>query len=318
MATAPHPHPPSHRHADHGHGHHSHDPGTAAGAVLALGIALNLGFVAVEAGFGVIGHSTALLADAGHNLSDVLGLAAAWGAGALMRRRPSGRYTYGLRSSSILVALFNAIILLITVGAIILEAIQRLAAPQPVAGVMVMIVAAVGIAVNGLTAILLFGHGRNDLNLRGAFLHMAADAAVSLGVVIAAGIILLTGWLWLDPAVSLVIAIVIIAATWRLLRQSLDMALAAVPAGIDATAVRRHLGRIAGVVAVHDLHIWPMSTTETALTCHLVMPAGHPGDQVLARVAEELRRQFAIGHVTLQVETGDPEHPCALVPDHVV
>lgn len=318
MATAPHPHPPNHRHADHGHGHHSHDPGTAAGAVLALGIALNLGFVAVEAGFGVIGHSTALLADAGHNLSDVLGLAAAWGAGALMRRRPSGRYTYGLRSSSILVALFNAIILLITVGAIILEAIQRLAAPQPVAGVMVMIVAAVGIAVNGLTAILLFGHGRNDLNLRGAFLHMAADAAVSLGVVIAAGIILLTGWLWLDPAVSLVIAIVIIAATWRLLRQSLDMALAAVPAGIDATAVRRHLGRIAGVVAVHDLHIWPMSTTETALTCHLVMPAGHPGDQVLARVAEELRRQFAIGHVTLQVETGDPEHPCALVPDHVV
>lgn len=318
MATAPHPHPPNHRHADHGHGHHSHDPGTAAGAVLALGIALNLGFVAVEAGFGVIGHSTALLADAGHNLSDVLGLAAAWGAGALMRRRPSGRYTYGLRSSSILVALFNAIILLITVGAIILEAIQRLATPQPVAGVMVMIVAAVGIAVNGLTAVLLFGHGRNDLNLRGAFLHMAADAAVSLGVVIAAGIILLTGWLWLDPAVSLVIAIVIIAATWRLLRQSLDMALAAVPAGIDATAVRRHLGRIAGVAAVHDLHIWPMSTTETALTCHLVMPAGHPGDQVLARVAEELRRQFAIGHVTLQVETGDPEHPCALVPDHVV
>lgn len=318
MATAPHPHPPSHRHADHGHGHHSHDPGTAAGAVLALGIALNLGFVAVEAGFGVIGHSTALLADAGHNLSDVLGLAAAWGAGALVRRRPSGRYTYGLRSSSILVALFNAIILLITVGAIILEAIQRLATPQPVAGVMVMIVAAVGIAVNGLTAVLLFGHGRNDLNLRGAFLHMAADAAVSLGVVIAAGIILLTGWLWLDPAVSLVIAIVIIAATWRLLRQSLDMALAAVPAGIDAAAVRRHLGRIAGVVAVHDLHIWPMSTTETALTCHLVMPAGHPGDQVLARVAEELRRQFAIGHVTIQVETGDPEHPCALVPDHVV
>ena len=318
MATAPPPYPPSHRHADHGHGRHSHSPGTAAGAVLALGIALNLGFVAVEAGFGVIGHSTALLADAGHNLSDVLGLAAAWGAGALMRRRPSGRYTYGLRSSSILVALFNAIILLITVGAIILEAIQRLAAPQPVAGVMVMIVAAVGIAVNGLTAVLLFGHGRNNLNLRGAFLHMAADAAVSLGVVIAAGIILLTGWLWLDPAVSLVIAIVIVAATWRLLRQSLDMALDAVPAGIDAAAVRRHLGRIAGVAAVHDLHIWPMSTTETALTCHLVMPAGHPGDQVLARVAEELRRQFAIGHVTIQVETGDPEHPCALVPDHVV
>lgn len=318
MATAPPPSRSSHRHADHGHGHHSHDPGTAAGAVLALGIALNLGFVVVEAGFGVIGHSTALLADAGHNLSDVLGLATAWGAGMLVRRRPSGRYTYGLRSSSILVALFNAIVLLITVGAIILEAIQRLAAPQPVAGVTVMIVAAVGIGVNGLTAALLYGHGRNDLNLRGAFLHMAADAAVSLGVVIAAGVILLTGWLWLDPAVSLVIAIVIVAATWRLLRQSLDMALDAVPAGIDAVAVRGHLGRIDGVVAVHDLHIWPMSTTETALTCHLVMPAGHPGDQVLACVAEELGRQFAIGHVTIQVETGDPEHPCALVPDHVV
>jgi cobalt-zinc-cadmium efflux system protein len=312
MASAHHHHPRHHHH--HGHGRRALSIGTA----FALGTALNLAFVVIETVYGFVGHSIALLADAGHNLSDVLGLVAAWGAGTLAQLRPSGRYTYGLRSSSILVALLNAIVLLIAVGAIMVEAIERLASPTPVAGLTVVVVALAGVLVNGLTAFLLLGGGQRDLNVRTAYAHMAADAVVSLGVAAAGGVILFTGWLWLDPAVSLAVALVIIAATWRLLRQALDMALHAVPPGIDAEAVREHLSRLAGVVAVHDLHIWPMSTTETALTCHLVMPQGHPGDNVLAQLASELHEHFSIGHVTIQVETGDPEHPCTLVPDHVV
>jgi cobalt-zinc-cadmium efflux system protein len=259
----------------------------------------------------------ALLADAGHNLSDVLSLAAAWGASVLVQRRPSGRYTYGLRSSSILVALLNAIILMVAVGAIILEAVQRFAHPVPVAGRTVIVVAVLGVVVNGLTAAALFRAGRSDLNVRSAFAHMAADAAVSLGVAAAGAVILVTGYDWLDPAVSIAVALLIIAMTWQVLRQALDMALHAVPYGIDPESVRDHLAHVPGVNAVHDLHIWPMSTTETALTAHLVMPAGHPGDAALARVASELHERFAIGHVTLQVET-DPEHACTLAPDHVV
>jgi len=317
-----HSHASGRDHGPHGHDHtgHHHDHSALAArvpVVFAIGTALNLGFVAVEATYGFRAHSIALLADAGHNLSDVLSLAAAWGASVLMQRRPSGRYTYGLRSSSILVALLNAIILLVAVGAIILEAVQRLMRPEPVAGMVVIIVALAGVAVNGLTAALLLGAGRADLNVRSAFAHMAADAAVSLGVAAAGVAILLTGFQWLDPAVSLAVAILIIAATWRLLRQALDMALHAVPYGIDPQSVREHLAHVAGVGAVHDLHIWPMSTTETALTAHLVMPAGHPGDAALARIADELHKRFAIGHVTIQVET-DPEHACTLAPDHVV
>ncbi len=286
-------------------------------AVFALGMALNLIFVIVEASFGFISHSMALLADAGHNLCDVLSLAAAWGASVLALRRPSGRYTYGLRSSSILVALFNAIVLLIAVGAIILEAVQRFAVPEPVAGVTVMIVALVGVAVNGITAYFLFGMGRADLNVRAAYVHMAADTAVSLGVVAAGAVILFTGLTWIDPAVAILVAASIVVATWRLLRQSLDLALNAVPPGIDPARVREHLAHLAGVSAIHDLHIWPMSTTETALTAHLVMPGGHPGDGALAEIAHDLQDRFAIGHVTIQVET-DPEHACVLAPDHVV
>jgi cobalt-zinc-cadmium efflux system protein len=305
-----------------GHEHHHHHADAAAGmgAVFAFGIALNLGFVLIEAAFGVIGNSVALIADAGHNLGDVLGLAIAGGAAALARRRPSHRYTYGLRSSSILAALFNAIVLLIAVGAIAVEAVNRFATPQPVATGIVMVVAAIGIVVNGATALLLRrGHQhRHDLNVRGAFLHMAADAAVSLGVVLTGALILATGWLWLDPAASLLVGLVIVASTWRLLRDAVNMALDAVPAGIDPAAVRAHLAAFAGVCAVHDLHIWPMSTTETALTCHLVMPAGHPGDHALAMLAGELNACFGIQHATIQVETGDPEHPCRLEADHVV
>jgi cobalt-zinc-cadmium efflux system protein len=311
----------THSHAIAGHEHHPRSEAPhGLGVIFALGVALNLGFVLVEAAYGVIGHSVALLADAGHNLGDVLGLAIAWGASALARRRPSHRYTYGLRSSSILAALFNAIVLLIAVGAIAVEAINRFGAPQAVATGTVMVVAAIGIVVNGATALLLRRghHHHHDLNVRAAFLHMAADAGVSLGVVLTGALILATGWLWLDPAASLVVGLVIVAGSWRLLRDAVNMALDAVPAGIDPAAVRDHLAGVSGVCAVHDLHIWPMSTTETALTCHLVIPAGHPGDQALAILAEELHARFGIEHATIQVETGDPAHPCRLGADHVV
>jgi cobalt-zinc-cadmium efflux system protein len=302
--------------------HHDHDhgapPASDFGVAFALGLVFNLGFVAVEAAYGMIAHSMALLADAGHNLSDVLGLAIAWTAAILVRRRPSHRFTYVLRSSSILAALFNAIVLLIAVGGIVVEALNRLAAPEPVAGGMVMAVAAIGIVINGATA-LLFVRGRHgDLNLRAVVLHMAADAGVSLGVVLAGAAILATGWLWLDAVTSLIIALVIVIGTWRLLRDAMTLALHAVPPEIDPGAVRDHLAALAGVGAVHDLHIWPMSTTETALTCHLVMPGGHPGDAMLTQVAHELHEHFAIAHATIQIETGDPDHPCKLLPDHVV
>jgi cobalt-zinc-cadmium efflux system protein len=223
-----------------------------------------------------------------------------------------------LRSSSILAALFNAIVLLIAVGAIIVEAADHLAAPEPVAGVTVIVVAGIGVVINAATALLLWGGRHGELNSRAAFLHMAADTAVSLGVVLAGALILVTHWLWLDPATSLVVALVIVAGAWRLLRDAVNMALDAVPAGIDPIAVRTHLQALTGVVEVHDLHIWPMSTTETALTCHLVMPAGHPGDRVLSDLAHALHERFAIEHATIQIETGDPDHPCKLVPDHVV
>lgn len=309
------------RHHDHAAdllGHQHVDIHGRLGVAFALATALNIAFVVVESVFGFLGHSMALLADAGHNFSDVLGLVAAWGASVLAQRGPTPRYTYGLRSSSILAALLNAIILLIAVGGISVEAIQRLLSPQPVAGQTMIIVAAVGTVVNTAAALLLWRSQHNDLNVKSAFVHMASDAVVSLGVVASGVVILLTGWLWLDPAASLVIGLVIVIGTWHLLRHSLDMALHAVPPDIDAAAVREHLAHVDGVAAVHDLHIWPMSTTTTALTCHLVMPGGHPGDAMLTDIADTLHERFAIDHATIQVETGDPEHPCVLVPDHVV
>jgi len=303
----------SHEHAhSHAHGPGSHD------TAFAVATLLNAAFVIVEGTYGLIGHSVALLADAGHNLSDVAALLIAWAASALARQRPSTRFTYGYRGSSILAALLNAVILFIAVGAIGLESVQRLIEPGPVASLTVVVVASVGIVVNGITALLFLRGRHGDLNIRSAYVHMAADTLVSVGVVAAGAVIMATGWVWIDPAAGLVIVAVIVVGAWDLLRQSMRLALDAVPASIDPEAVRRYLGGVSGVVELHDLHIWPMSTTETALTCHLVMPAGHPGDAMLARLAVELRERFAIQHATIQVETGDPAYPCELVPDHVV
>jgi cobalt-zinc-cadmium efflux system protein len=308
---------PGHDHAGHAHHahHHAHEPESFDRA-FAIGIALNLGFVAVEAGYGALADSLGLLADAGHNFSDVFALVLAWVGSFLARRRPTPRFTYGLGSSSILVALLNAIVLLLAVGAISWEAIRRFAAPPPVAGTTVIVVAAIGIVVNAVTAFLFASGSRHDINLKGAFLHMAADALVSAGVVVAGIVILATGWLWIDPAVSLAIAAVIVWGTWGLLRDAVAMSLAAVPPGIDAAAIRDYLEALPGVERIHDLHIWPMSTTETALTCHLVMPAPPADDVFMAEIAEVLHRRFKVGHVTIQVERG--EAACALEPDHVV
>jgi cobalt-zinc-cadmium efflux system protein len=303
-------------HHDHGHAGHVHAPANF-GRAFAIGIALNAAFVLVEAGYGFVSNSTALLADAGHNLSDVLGLVVAWIAAVLSKRPPTPRLTYGLRNSSILAALLNAVLLLIAAGAIILEAVQRLLHPEPVAGMTVIVVAAVGIVINGVTA-WLFASGRDgDLNIRGAYLHMAADAAVSAGVVAAGILIMMTGWLWVDPVTSLLIVAVIVWGTWGLLRESTAMSMAAVPSAIDPATVRDYLAGLPGVVSIHDLHIWPMSTTEIALTAHLVMPAGNPGDAFLIETCHRLNHDFKIGHATLQIENATTAH-CALEPDHVV
>jgi cobalt-zinc-cadmium efflux system protein len=305
-------------HAGHAHGPggHVHAP-ASFGTAFAIGIGLNTAFVIAEGLFGYASNSVALVADAGHNLSDVLGLVVAWVAMVLSKRAPSARFTYGLRGSSILAALFNAVFLLVAVGAIAWEAVLRLLHPEPVAGLTVIVVAAAGIVVNGITAWLFASGRKGDLNIRGAYLHMAADAAVSAGVVIAGVIILFTGWTWLDPATSLIVSAVIVWGTWSLLRDSMAMSLNAVPQGIDPGAVRIYLENCDGVVEVHDLHIWPMSTTEVALTCHMVIPAGRPGDAFLMQIAHHLEKTFGIQHATLQVET-EPHLPCALAPDHVV
>ena len=302
-------------HEDGAHGH-SHAP-KSFGFAFALGTALNTGFVVVEAIFGFLSNSTALLADAGHNLSDVFGLLVAWAAAALSRRAPTTRFTYGLGSTSILAALLNSVFLLVGVGAIAWEAVLRFAHPQPVAGLTVIVVAAISIVINGATALMFASGRKGDINIRGAFLHMAADAAVSAGVVIAGAVIVLTGWLWIDPAVSLAICVVIMWSTWGLFKDSIRMSLDAVPPGLAIAEVRRFLAALPGVTALHDLHVWPMSTTETALTCHLVMPGGHPGDGFLMQTAHDLRDRFDIGHVTLQIETSETT-ACALAPDQVV
>jgi cobalt-zinc-cadmium efflux system protein len=305
-------------HDHHGHAHSHHHGAADYGRAFALGIALNLVYVAAEAGYGLAAGSLALLADAGHNLGDVLGLGLSWGAAMLGRRGPSSRFTYGFRSSTILAALANALILLVVTGGIAWEAIWRLGHPVAVTGGIVAVVAAVGIAVNGVTALLFAGGRGSDLNLRSAFMHMAADALVTAGVVVAGILIALTGFLWLDPAVSLVVSAVIVYGTWDLVKQALSLALDAVPQSIDAAAVRTHLLAVPGVTALHDLHIWGMSTTETALTCHLVMPQGHPGDAALSRIAHDLEHRFRIHHTTLQIELGDSAEACALTPEHIV
>lgn len=272
-----------------------------------IGILLNSLFITAEIVYGIKANSLALLADAGHNASDVLGLAMAWGATLLARRKPSARFTYGLQSASILAALANAMLLMVAIGGISLEAIQRFASPETPAAMTVIVVALIGVAVNGVTAWLFHAGSQHDINIRGAFLHMAGDAAISLGVALSGLIIMQTHWLWLDPLVSLAIGLFIIIATWRLLRDSVTMALHAVPANIDATDVRHWLEGLDGVKTVHDLHIWAMSTTGVALSAHLLIPGGHPGDAFIQKVTHDLEHRFHIGHVTLQVEIGDQE-----------
>ncbi len=295
-------------HAD----HHDHGSPDDHGWAFAIAITLNTLFVAIEFGYGLAAHSTALMADAGHNLSDVLGLGMAWLATRLSRRAPDPRYTYGLRSSSVLAALSNAAFLLLACGAIAWEAFGRFFAPHPIHSGTVMAVAGAGIVVNGLSAWLFAKGSQRDLNIRGAYLHMAADAAVSLGVVAAGAVILLTGWTWVDPAISLVIVAIVVAGTWGLLRASLHLALHAVPRHIDTSAIETYLTSLPGVSAIHDLHIWGMSTTESALTVHLVTPAGYPGDAFIDKVTCELAERFSIQHSTLQVEQGTTDHACAL------
>jgi len=285
--------------------------------MFAVATALNVGLVAVQVFYGIAAHSVALLADAGHNFGDALGLLIAWGAYALAKLDPTTRYTYGFRSASILAALLNGVILLVATGAIAWEAIQRFFEPGEIAGLTVMIVAGVGIVTNGISAWLLMAGQKGDINIRGAFLHMVGDAAVSLGVVIAGGIIILTGWNWLDPTVSIVISAVIVWGTWGLLREAVNRSLDAVPSEIDPKEVAKFLSAVSGVEAIHDLHIWAMSTTETALTCHLVMPKGHPGDEFIGELCHQLHDKFKIVHPTLQIELGDAG-VCKLAPEHVV
>ena len=289
----------------HGHPHsHNHD------RAFAVGIALNVLFVLVEAYYGWLAGSLALLSDAGHNLSDVLGLLMAWGGFYLARLRPSRKHTYGLGRATIMAAIFNALVLLVAVGGIVWEAIARFSNPVPIEGGIVMLVAAIGVIINGITAWLFMSGSKGDLNLRGAFLHMAADALVSLGVVVAAALFIWTGWTWLDPAISLVIALVILFGTWDLLRHALHLSLDGVPASIELGEVSDYLTTLPGVKAIHDLHVWAMSTSETALTVHLIMPDGQPDDDFLCRIANALHDKFDIDHTTIQIETG--EHQCVL------
>jgi len=309
----------AHHHHHHGHGHH-HGGGVASPAsftaAFAIGTALNLAFALAELGVGFFANSLALISDALHNFSDVIALLLAWCAAWLCTRRPTASHTYGYRRASILAALGNAALLFAATGAILTEAVRRLLAPEPVATGPMLWVAALGIAINAATA-LMFVRGRHhDLNVRGAFLHMAGDAAVSLGVVIAAVLIGWTGWLWIDPAVSVAVAAVILITTWGLTRDALNLALDAVPANIDRHAVEAYLASLPGVIEVHDLHIWAMSTTETALTAHLVRPNAGLDDHLLADAAHELAHRFGIRHATMQIEAGLTE--CPLAPAHVV
>ncbi len=290
-------HAHAHRANDGGHGHH-HAPADF-GRAFAIGIGLNTLFVAVEAFYGWRVDSLALLADAGHNLGDVAGLVMAWGGALAAKLRPDARYTYGWKRASIFAAFVNAVLLLVAMGSLAWAAVLRLQSPAPIAGVTVMVVAAIGIAVNLGTA-LLFVRGQDDLNIRGAYLHMASDALVSAGVVVVGALALWTGWTWLDPVASLVIAAVIVAGTWGMFRQSTRLMFDAVPDDIDLAAVRALLAAQPGVERVYDLHVWATGTAEVALTAHLVTPAAHPGDAFLEATTRQLRERFRIGHVTLQ------------------
>jgi cobalt-zinc-cadmium efflux system protein len=300
--------PKMHRH-DHGHGH-SHAP-TNFNRAFGIGIGLNIAFVAIEAFYGWKINSLALLADAGHNLSDVIGLVLAWGGALAGRLRPDARHTYGWKRASILAAFINALLLLVAMGSLAWEAVQRLQTPQAVEGATIMVVAGIGIVVNTATALLFMRGRKSDLNIRGAFLHMAADALVSAGVVVAGGLALWLGWTWLDPVVSLLIAAVIVVGTWNLFKQSLHLLFDGVPEGVDLHAVQALLASLPGVERVHDLHVWAMGTSETALTAHLVMPKGHADDAFLKNATDQLHDRFEIEHVTIQVVQVPFTAPCA-------
>ncbi len=329
MESSHHDHaqPAGHRHGHaHHHGHwdghehgHGHGQGEAGrrGRAFAAGAAINLAFVVVQVGFGLAAHSMALLADAAHNFADVLALLLAWGAASLTSRKPTRHRTYGWGRSSILAALGNAMVLLIGVGAIGLEAVRRLVEPAPVGALTVMLVAAAGIVVNGGSALLFLRDRAHDLNVRAQFLHLAADALISAGVVVAAAAISVTGWLWLDPLASLAIVAIIVVSTWGVLRQSVDLAMDAVPEGVSHDAVEAWLLALPGVTEVHDLHIWALSTTETALTAHLVY-AGETNDRRLHELSDELGRRFGIGHATVQIESDADAALCRLRPNDVV
>jgi cobalt-zinc-cadmium efflux system protein len=302
----------------HGHVHeHRHDHGNAAPRhrPFAIGVTLNLLFVAVEAAAGIWGGSLALLADASHNLGDVGSLLLAWGATLIASTRPTERRTYGLRRATILAALASTALLLIGLGAIAWEAIGRLREPAAVASSAIIAVAAVGVVINAMTALLFVRGSRHDLNLRGAFLHMAADAGVSLAVLLGGIAIAVTGSVWIDPALSLLVVVVVLASTWSLARESWNLAVDAVPRAIDPGRVRSYLMTQNGVADVHDLHIWGLSTTQCALTAHLVIPDGGASDDFLHRLSGELERRFGIGHATIQIERGDAEHPCGALED---
>ena len=297
--------------SEHTH-HHTHHHGPASfSRAFAIGIALNIAFVATEAFYGWRVGSLALLADAGHNLSDVAGLVLAWGAALAAGRLPDHRHTYGWQRASILAAFANAVLLLVAMGSLLWEAGHRLQAPHPTDGITIMVVATIGVLVNGATAALFMAGSQSDMNIRGAFLHMAADALVSLGVVAAGALYLWTGWAWLDPVTSMAIALVIIVGTWGLFRGSLHLLFDGVPESVALAEVDALLRALPGVKGVHDLHVWAMSTTEIALTAHLVMPGGHPGDAFLEKIAHDLHHRFHITHPTIQIEFDDPNHGCA-------
>jgi len=315
-AHAPHSGHSHHAHSHAGHHHHG-EPGKGNGRAFAIGIGLNLTFVVLEVVAGFVAHSVALLADAGHNFGDVLGLGLAWGAAALAQRKPSARRTYGLRRTTIVASVTNALTLLFITGGLAWESVRRMFDPTVVASKVVIVVALVGTVFNVLAALPFFRGRDKDLNIKSAFTHLAADAALSLGVAISGGVVLYTGWTWVDPAMSLVLAVSILLGTWSLMRGSLDLMLDAVPEGIDPEAVRRFLAGLPGVVQIHDLHIWAMSTTETALTAHLVMPAT-AAPSFLSEVCKSIHEQFGIDHATLQVDPEDAPHPCRLAADEVV
>jgi len=296
-----HGHSSGHDHGAHGHSH-SHAP-ASFGRAFAIGIVLNTAFVVVETIYGLLSHSLALVADAGHNLSDVLGLALAWGATVLAKRAATERHTYGFRRSSVLAALGNAVFLLVSVGAIAWEAITRLRTPDHVGAQTVIWVALLGILINAGTAMLFMAGRKDDLNVRGAFIHMAADAAISAGVVVAGILIAFTGWFWIDPVVSLLVAAVIIYGTWDLLRESVNLSLDAVPEGIDLAGVRSYLAALPAVTDAHHLHIWGLSTTEAALTVHLVLAAGADSSPLLREINATLKERFRIDHATIQFES---------------